>query len=183
MSWWVQSPCHDGRECYTTVNQPINLSTYQSRDIFSVPNQSTNQLTATPKWVSSSVMKLFRVFIVFCTFRGISLVHSCMKWVKVGLECESSPVSLHGRQYSFSLNVQYVAQYRSINQPINRSENGPVDQSINWLDFESIYLLISRGLLDSWVFCTVLGNEKSNGTVRWGRGCGAGGYLSAGTTY
>ena len=84
----VQSPCHHGRECYTSVNQSIKQAINQSIDEtsiqsinLSVPwhfeytqsiNQSINQVTIIPKWVSSSVLKLFRVFIVFCTCRGIS---------------------------------------------------------------------------------------------------------------
>ena len=39
---------------------------------------------------------------------------------------------------------------------------------------QRFYLLSSRYFSSLWVFCTVLGDEKSNGTVRWGRRCGGG---------
>ena len=74
--------------------QAINRSINQSIDV-SAPwhlkyIQSINQPTAISRWVSSSVLKLSRVFIVFCTCRGIFVGYGWMGWVKVWLGCESS---------------------------------------------------------------------------------------------
>ena len=79
-----------------------------------------------------------------------------------------------------------------INHSINRSINqllSPVTfwytQSINQLTTvsTSVFALNCRGLQVLIVFCTVFGWKKSNGTVRWGRGCEGGGATSLGTGY
>ena len=95
----MPSPCHHGRECYTSINQSINQSIKQKS-----PSHSINQ-------------------------------------------------SIHN--------------FDSINQAIN--------QSIKWRPFQNQFspwiLEVSR----LWCFfCTVLRDEKSNRTVRWGRACGEG---------
>ena len=86
---------------------------------------------------------------------------------------------------------------QSTNQPINRSTNQPINQSINlsvpWhfkctqsinrltLISKSVFSLNRRGLQILIVFCTVLDDEESNGTMRWGRGCEEGGEIKSGT--
>ena len=78
-----------------------------------------------------------------------------------------------------------------INQSIDRSKRRlPVNQSINWWVpwhlkctqsinqstgiSKSVFSLNFRGLQVLIDFWTVLGDEKTNGNVRWGRGCGGG---------
>ena len=67
----------------------------------------------------------------------------------------------------------------STNQAIKQSTYqsrdilGIPDQSINQstdYGFKSVFSLNCRGLQVLIIFCTVLGDEKSNETVRWGKG-------------
>ena len=69
----VQSSCYHSGECSASINQsidqtegsesfnqPINQSTYQSRDISSIPNQSINRLTTISESVFSLNCRVFR---------------------------------------------------------------------------------------------------------------------------
>ena len=100
----VQSPCHHGRECFTSTNR-------SKRRLLVI--QSINQ-----------AITYYRFLLIV----QINQLRKISKWV-------------------FSLNYRFLQ------------------------------VLI--------VFCTVLDNEKSNGTVRWGRECGGGrwGEPSLGTGY
>ena len=90
----------------------------------------------------------------------------------------------HGRECYKSINqsIDQTEGFKSFNQPIN-----PylllfllvelINQSINQQSTisKSVFSLNCRGLPVLIVFRTVLRDEKTNGTVRWGRGCGGGG--------
>ena len=73
------------------------------------------------------------------------------------------------------------------NQSLNKYINQSIKQFINPVILkctnsvnqlatisESVFSLNCRGLQVLIALCTVLGGEKTNGTVRWGRGCGEG---------
>ena len=65
---------------------------------------------------------------------------------------------------------------QSINQPISPVpfQVNPINQSTNH-HFKISFLLELSSSRSSDGFCTVLGDKKTNGTVRWGRERGGGG--------
>ena len=120
-----RSPCHHGRECYTSTNQSINRSINQSIDQ-KPPSHSINQ----------SIHNLLLIFI----------------------------------------DSTNQTSKQSINQLSVRDILSMPNQSINRQVFisKSVFPLNCSGLQVLIVFYRVLGKEKTNGTVRWDRGCGGG---------
>ena len=72
----------DQTEEFKSLNQPINQSTYQSRDILSIPNQSINQPTAVSKWVFSLNRRGLGVLIGFCPVLGDDRTNGTVRWVR-----------------------------------------------------------------------------------------------------
>ena len=71
---------------------------------------------------------------------------------------------------------QWTYQSRDISSIPNQSINQSINQGTTILKW--VFSLNGRGLQVLIAFCTVLYDEKSNGTMRCGRGCGGGGEPS-----
>ena len=100
----VRSPCHHGRECYTSINQSIKEK---------APSHSINQS-----------------------------IHNLLL------------ISIKSTNQAINLSAPWHFKYTQINQSTTSH-------------FKISFSLKYRGLQVLIVFCTVLGDEETNGAVRW----------------
>ena len=79
---------------------------------------------------------------------------------------ELRPCPLHGRQYSFLLNVQYVAKCQSINQSVHHPSIDSINQSIDQSNRRlKDYQSTNQPITYYWFFLLVLTNQSINRSI------------------
>ena len=109
-------------------------------------------------------------------------------WVFPTCKCEVRVmyrVTSHAIHQSINQSTEEKAPSHSINQSIHNPLSIFIDctnQAINQVTTvpKSVFSLNCWDLQVLIVFCTVFGDEKANGTVRWDRGCGGRGWTEPG---